>query len=900
MKKLTSQEIRKMFLTFFEAKEHQILTSASLIPVNDPSLLWINSGVATLKPYFAGQKMSPSKRMVSSQKCIRTNDIDNVGETAIHHTFFEMLGNFSIGDYFKKEAIEYAYEFLTSNKYLGLDKEKLYITVYPTDIETYNLWLALGIDESHLIKLANNYWEIGEGPSGPDTEIFYDRGIEYDPDQRGLELLTKEIDNDRYVEIWNIVFSQFDAKEGLTREEYPELPNKNIDTGMGLERICCIMQDGKTNYDTDLFLPIIKEIEVISKKKYYGDKPFKVIADHIRALVFALADGASFANEGRGYVLRRLLRRAVRYGRKLGIKDPFLAQLVNVVVSIMQDYYPYLEAKTNTLFDLILTEEKLFFLTLDSGEKRLRNLFKHSTDGKITGAEAFKLYDTYGFPFELTLEYAQEAGFTVAKEEFEEYMDQQRKRARAACHFKVEGKDNSELLEFKEKSTFVGYDYMTTTSKVIGLLKDGKLVSYLDADGVVILDNTPFYAEAGGQLSDTGYIISDNSKAQVVNVTKAPHLQHLHAVKLTTGIINVGDKVKAEIDIERRKRIARNHSAVHILHNVLNSVLTNEVSHAGASVEDTGFRFDITYFGKISDDDILKVENMFNQKIKLNHPTQTELMPLAEAKAKKAMALFDDKYGDMVRVVTLLDSVELCGGTHVNNVLDIERLAIVGFEPRGTNVYRILGATGDNIKSQLQKAIQPYQLEMNKLLTKAEDILAKAKDEGIDLAFDFELPPIPLTSYQGVISYRKEMDRLRDKLKTLGKEYQKQTQQKMLSNVNALTELIEKLNNKKVIIAKVEGYDTKGLKQLLSDLLDKHELDFIFLANINNNSVNFLAKKRNNAHNNINCGAIVKEASIKAGGSGGGNNLLAQGGGRLISAVDEIVKNVKWLVMKKD
>ena len=426
MKKMTSEQIIRTYIDFFKERGHLEIPSSSLIPKDDPTILWINAGVTPLKKYFDGRVIPESRRLTSCQKCIRTGDIESVGKTARHHTFFQMLGNFSVGDYFKKEALTWAYELLTSDKYFGLDKNKLYITVYPADEEAYNLWVSLGIDPSHIIKLENNFWEIGPGPSGPDSEIFYDRGEKYDPQKQGIKLLEQELENDRYIEIWNNVFSQFNAKEGIDRANYEELPSKNIDTGMGVERMACIMQETETNYETDLFMPIMEAISEIARIEYLGQMEFKVIADHIRSLTFALSDGATFSNYGRGYVLRRLLRRAVRMSRKLNINHSFMADLVDVVVDKYSTIYPELTQTKGLVKELITKEEDLFHRTLLSGEKKLEEIFTTSPNKQINGSDAFKLYDTYGFPIELTVEYAEEQGFTVDMAGFQKYMDAQK------------------------------------------------------------------------------------------------------------------------------------------------------------------------------------------------------------------------------------------------------------------------------------------------------------------------------------------------------------------------------------------------------------------------------------------------------------------------------------------
>ena len=474
MRKMTSDEIRNTFLEYFKEHGHTILPSASLLIKNDPTLLWNNAGVTPLKKYFDGSEIPVNRRLTSSQKCIRTNDIESVGDNT-HHTFFEMLGNFSVGDYFKDEAIEMAFELLTNEKYFGFPLEKLYITVYKNDDEAYDKWIKMGVDPTHLVRLESNFWEIGEGPCGPDSEIFYDRGIEYDKDNLGIKLLQDEIDNSRYVEIWNNVFSQFNSKEGLKRDEYPELPSKNIDTGMGLERMACIIEGVESSYDTDLFRKIINKIEELSNKKYNNDKEFRIIADHIRTLTFAIADGAVFSNEGRGYVIRRLLRRSVRYGHDIGIPGKFMSDIVPSVVETMKNYYPELETKKEYIQGIIDKEEELFQKTLVSGEKKLNEMLEKTENKTLSGTDAFKLYDTYGFPYELTEEYLKEKGYTVDKYEFDTCMNNQKEMARKSRKKEASMNiQNEALLNFKEESKFTGYEDYQTDTEVIALIKDGK------------------------------------------------------------------------------------------------------------------------------------------------------------------------------------------------------------------------------------------------------------------------------------------------------------------------------------------------------------------------------------------------------------------------------------------
>ncbi len=581
MKKLTGSQIRNTWLKFFESKGHHIEPGSSLIPKNDPTLLWINAGVAALKKYFDGSEIPPSKRITNAQKSIRTNDIENVGKTDRHHTFFEMLGNFSIGDYFRPEVLPWAWELLTDEKYFGFDPELLYITYFPEDLDTKKTWMAAGVKEDHLIPLEGNFWEIGDGPCGPDTEIYFDRGEKYDPKHLGIEMLKNDMENDRYIEIWNIVFSQFNAVSGKKRSEYKELPSKNIDTGAGLERLACVMQGTQSNFETDLFWPIIEEVEKMSGQKYESNKmAFRVIADHIRAVTFATADGEVFSNEGRGYVLRRLLRRAERFGRVLGINKPFLYQLVDIVIDIMKDFYPYLTSKADYIKKLIIAEEEKFIKTLSNGEALLNDLIKESKT--LSGKDMFKLYDTFGFPKELTLEICEENGVSVNTEEFNEEMNKQKERARAARgDLQSMNKQSIDLMQFTTSSSF-NYEKNVVESEVIGLFVDGKKVDALSGEGDLIVKETPFYAESGGQIADQGSIFNDNMEAKVEYVNKAPNKQHLHHVSVLFGEIKVGDKVTLKIDEYNRELIRRNHSSVHLLQSALTEVLGDHVAQKGS------------------------------------------------------------------------------------------------------------------------------------------------------------------------------------------------------------------------------------------------------------------------------------------------------------------------------
>ena len=565
MKYMSHDDIRNTWFKFFEEKGHKKVESASLVPVNDDSLLWVNAGVTPLKKYFDGSVVPDCKRLVSIQKCIRTNDIENVGVTKRHQTFFEMMGNFSIGDYFKNEAIEYSFELLTSPNYFGIDKELLYVTIYTDDDDAFNRWIEVGMDPSHIVRLEENFWEIGEGPCGPDSEIFFDRGEKYDPEGDALSKFRRDEDQERYVEIWNNVFSQFNSKAGVPRNQYKELPNKNIDTGAGLERWCCIFQGVDSNFETDLFRPIIDHIIELAGATYTGQKEYKVIADHIRAIVFALADGACFENTGRGYVLRRLLRRSVRYGKILGLECPFMYKIVSDVVDVMKDAYPYLLEKRPVIETLVLEEEKLFLKTLEAGERRLKELVQNSTDGYVSGEEAFKLYDTYGFPFELTLEYLNELGYTCSKEEFDKFMNIQRELAKKSVKSKASmASQKKVLLDFKDESQFV-YGLYRLKANVIAIFSKDEIINTCNHDCYIALDRTCFYAESGGQVSDTGMIVGKDFKARVLDVFKAPNGQHIHKVKLLDGVISIGEACEVVLDKDRRKKIEANHSSIHIL-----------------------------------------------------------------------------------------------------------------------------------------------------------------------------------------------------------------------------------------------------------------------------------------------------------------------------------------------
>ena len=890
MKYMTHNDIRNTWFRFFNDKGHQLFESAPLVPINDDSLLWVNAGVTPLKKYFDGSETPESRRLMSIQKCIRTNDIENVGVTKRHQTFFEMMGNFSIGDYFKNEAIAFAFELLTSKEYFDIDKSLLYVTTYINDKEAKQRWIEVGLDESHIIPLAGNFWEIGEGPCGPDSEIFFDRGIAFDPEGDALAKFRRDEDQERYVEIWNNVFSQFNSKEGQSREDYQELPSKNIDTGAGLERWCCIFQNVDSNFETDLFTPIIKHIEELSNAKYTGQKEYKIIADHIRAITFALADGACFENIGRGYVLRRLLRRSVRFGKHLGFTEPFMYKIVSDVVDVMKEAYPYLTEKRAVIETTVLEEEKLFLKTLEAGERRLKELVKDSPDGYISGEEAFKLYDTYGFPFELTEEYLLELGYKVSKEEFDKYMAAQKELAKKNAKNKTQmAAQKKVLLEFTEESQFV-YGLHRLKSNILAIFSKDEIVNTVDHDCYIAINRTCFYAESGGQVSDTGMIIGKNFKARVLEVFKAPNGQHIHKVKLLDGTISIGDECELVIDNDRRKKIETNHSSIHMLQHALQEVVSNTIYQSGSYVDDEKLRFDFTYSGKMTDEKLLEVEKFINDMIKEEIIISTEVMPIDKAKQLGAMALFNEKYKDNVRVVKIGKSIELCGGTHTSNTKNIKALAIYSCESKGSNIYRIEAATGDKIETALYNVIKPYNDEIIKLLMKARSTLEEARNQEIKLEFNVDIDNTPPTSYKDILYNKNQLQYIQQEVRNLEKKYFELKEKATLDNLDIYLENLKDYNGTKGIIMEVKNKDINILKSIADNLVNKVGECFVFFANIKDNgTINFVARSTNR----INAGLIVKDAAISSNGNGGGSPTFAQGGGKSLEALQKIYDHIE-------
>lgn len=866
MKKLTSNEIRNTWLNFFKKYGHKVEPGASLIPHNDPTLLWINSGVAALKKYFDGTEVPNSKRITNVQRSIRTNDIENVGHTARHHTFFEMLGNFSIGDYFRKEVIPFAYEILTSEEYFGMDKDKLYMTYHPDDLETRLLWIKEGMDPTHLIPLEGNFWQIGEGPCGPNTEVFYDRGEKYDPEHIGVKLLEEEIENDRYIEIWGIVFSQYNGVEGVKRSEYKELPNKNIDTGAGLERITCILQGTETNFETDLFWPIIQSVMNMTNVKYEENTlAYRVIADHIRACTFALADGEMFSNEGRGYVLRRLLRRAARYGKVLGINKPFLSDLVPVVIEIMKEFYPYLTQKQDFIIKMINAEEVKFNKTLTNGELLLLKLIKDSD--VLTGKDAFKLYDTFGFPLELTIEICEEANVKVDLDGFKKEMEEQKERARnARGDSQSMSKQSKDLLDFVTPSEFT-YDSRPIKAKVIALFENGEKVDVLSSDGEVVFDKTNFYAESGGQISDIGEIINDVAQAKVVGVRKAPNKQHLHNVNIYYGEIRVGDEFLLQVDEYRRLKITRNHSSAHLLQSALVEVLGDHVSQHGSYVSDESMHFDFSHFKKMTVEEIKAVERKVNEWIALAIPSDIRTLPIEEAKKLGAKALFNDKYGDTVRVVSFGEvSKEFCGGCHVNNTSDIGMFVIEFEESIASGIRRI----------QARTSIGAYEL-----LNKKDNLLNTIATE------------------LSLLSHNEILDRIKA-LKSDNSSLKKNVESLTMKVGNALADSLKKdvvdYNGVNLLATYLKGTKRDGLIAIGESLKNSIKDAVIILVGEDNGNAPIVTFVTGEALKSYKAGNIVKNVSKALNGSGGGRPDMASGQGRNLENVDAVLNNIKELL----
>ncbi|MGA4513530.1 alanine--tRNA ligase [Staphylococcus caledonicus] len=875
MKNLKASEIRQKYIDFFVEKGHMIEPSAPLVPIDDDSLLWINSGVATLKKYFDGRETPRKPRIVNSQKAIRTNDIENVGFTARHHTFFEMLGNFSIGDYFKKEAIHFAWEFLTSDKWMGMEPEKLYVTIHPEDTEAYRIWNEeIGLEESRIIRIEGNFWDIGEGPSGPNTEIFYDRGTDYGQEDPAEEMYPGG-ENERYLEVWNLVFSEFNHNKDNT---YTPLPNKNIDTGMGLERMASIAQNVRTNYETDLFMPIIHEVEHVSGKTYLKvdehDVAFKVIADHIRTIAFAISDGALPANEGRGYVLRRLLRRAVRFSQTLDINEPFMYKLVDIVADIMEPYYPNVKEKADFIKRVIKSEEERFHETLQEGLTILNNLIAKAkeSNNEINGSDAFKLYDTYGFPIELTEELASQEDITVDMTTFESEMQQQRNRAREARQSSQSMQIQSEVLKnINTESTFVGYDTTDYQTTLTDLIYNGEAVDTIDAGETVyfILKETPFYAMSGGQVADKGIVGNENFEIEVQEVTKAPNGQNLHQGVVQFGQVKVNSEVDASVNRDERKDIQKNHSATHLLHAALKEVLGEHVNQAGSLVESERLRFDFSHFGPMTQEEVDQVERRVNEEIWRGISVHIQEMPIDEAKQLGAMALFGEKYGDIVRVVNMAPfSIELCGGIHVDNTAEIGLFKIISESGTGAGVRRIEALTG-----------KAAFLHLEDIQTKFNSIKEQVKVKSDNQVYD-------------------KVVQLQEDEKALHKQLEQRNKEITSLKMGNIEEQIEVINDFKVLATEVEVSNPKEIRQVMDDFKSKQQDAIIILASDVGGKVSLIASVPKTLTEHIKAGDIIKNMAPIVGGKGGGRPDMAQGGGTEPENISESLRFIKDYIKK--
>ncbi|WP_027063393.1 alanine--tRNA ligase [Mesoplasma seiffertii] len=891
MKKLTTNEIRQMWLDFFQAKQHYFLAPVSLIPVDDPSLLWINSGVATLKPYFDGRKTPPAPRLTNSQKAIRTNDIENVGVTARHQTMFEMLGNFSIGDYFKKEAIEFAWELLTSPEWFAIPPEKLYITVFNEDAEAYRVWTeVIGIPEDRIFSLGRdtNFWDVGQGPCGPNTEMFFDRGAQWDPENIGPRLIADDIENDRYIEIWNVVFSQFN-NDG--NNNYAELPRKNIDTGAGLERIASIFQNTPTNFETDIFWPTIKKVETLCNPKFkYSienyhnpDKEqtrintaFKVIADHVRATTFAIADGVFPGNKDRGYIIRRLIRRSSVYGRELGITTAFLYKLVDDVIAAMGKFYPYLKAKRDMIVEAIKTEEEKFLKTLTKGYDTLEKII--SEEQKVSAKNALLLFESFGFPIEQTLELAADRGVEVDYAGFQNLLEATKAAARdARKDLKAWDKQNELFTKLTVESEFTGWEETThEDSQVVFMFaNDQEIQEVTNGEAFVILDKTPFYAEKGGQAADTGVLVGDNFKATVVDVQQGPQKQNIHRISVQ-GTLKVLDKVQAIVDEDKRIYTMKNHSGTHMVHYALRHVLGDTVMQSGSYNDEHGLRMDFTFNRNITEEELRATEAEVLKRIKEAHPREVYFCNMDDAINKyQALAFFTEKYDEEVRVVKFGDfSSELCGGTHVDNTKDIEDFIITGIESKGSGTFRIKCLTSnETVNEYLQTQFKKYFDEADKIMDKYNLSQQILKDANLEANYqDLKTTEILKTNLD-VVKEKLEV------LKEIFKGYEKQANDLITAAKLAEFQNVEPVINQngvKEIKLHTTGLTIKDLKEL-SDQFRNKFADVIVILTSTTNGENYLvvgvSESLQDRFKAIDIFKAMKDLNPK----GGGNANLAQG-----------------------
>ncbi|MFW5998872.1 MAG: alanine--tRNA ligase [Halanaerobiaceae bacterium] len=868
---MNGDELRKSFLEFFKEKDHLIRPSAPLVPENDPTLLWINAGMAPFKPYFSGKATPPKSRMATSQKCIRTNDIKNVGKTARHQTFFEMLGNFSFGDYFKKEAIIWSWEFVT--EVLNFDKDRLWITIYKNDDEAFDLWNnEVGVDEDRIVRMDKdeNFWQHGTGPCGPCSEIHYDRGREYSNGEE--DVIGGE--GDRFLEIWNLVFTQYEyTDEG----EYKQLPRKNIDTGMGLERVASILQGVDSNFETDLLKPIIDDIEEKTSFKYKSSEEvtmtYRVIADHIRAITMAISDGVLPANEGRGYVIRRLLRRAVRYGGKIGFQQPFLYKLVPVVNQIMSGGYPDLMKQEDQIQNIVKSEEKSFFETLEQGLDILQSMInelKEQDNQVLSGKKAFKLYDTYGFPLDLTREILEENNLKVDEDTFTEEMNKQKKRARKARDdFGFSGSKVKKVyreIKTKIKSVdFVGYRNLVIETDIEAIVKDEKEVDILKAgeEGEIILKRTPFYAESGGQVGDLGIIEDNCNLGQVINTYEKAELI-VHKVKVEKGEFRINQFVKARVFEGRRKATARNHSCTHLLHKALKEVLGEHVNQSGSLVAPERLRFDFSHFSSLTEEEIEKVEYKVNKSIINNYSVETMETTIEKAKDMGAVALFGENYGEQVRVVKMGNyCIELCGGTHVSFTGEIGLFKIISESGVASGTRRIEGVTGF-------KALE-YIKDRDKIIENIATSLSTDQDKILD-------------RIRNLLEEKKNLERKIRSLKDRLSNYKVEELKTNIKEVEGISLLAEGL----------EEIDNDGLRKMVDKLKNDLESGIIVLGSKLEGKVIFVAAVTEDLiEKGFHAGNLIGKVAKITGGGGGGRPDMAQAGGSKTEKLEEALNQVE-------
>jgi alanyl-tRNA synthetase len=874
---MTSNEIREKFLSFFESKGHTRVASSSLVPHNDPTLLFANAGMNQFKEVFLGLKKLPFKRATTSQKCVRAggkhNDLESVGRTARHHTFFEMLGNFSFGDYFKREAIAYAWEFLT--EVLGLPKDKLWVSIYEEDDEAFELWQEVAkIPAERIVRMGekDNFWSMGDtGPCGPCSEIYIDRGEEHRCDAEECKI--GKCDCDRWRELWNLVFMQYNRDENGT---LTPLPRPSIDTGMGLERIATVMQDVYSNYDTDLLRPIIAFVENMTGKKYYEDDrgfPFRVIADHSRAITFLISDGVVPGNEGRSYVLRRILRRAARYGRELDLNEPFLYKIIPQVVSLMECAYPELRKNLDYVQKVVKFEEERFNETLSDGLKMLSegiSRLEQEHKAVVPGEMAFMLYDTYGFPLDLTRDIAQEKGFSVDIKSFEELMEKQREKAKAARKESYKIDELFETLAPLPPTEFLGYDRLESEGQVQLIISNQEPVESFDdksREVVLVLDKTPFYGESGGQVGDTGIIENDDFRFRVVNTQKTPDGKFYHIGRIEKGEVSIKDMVMARVDADRRKDIARNHSATHLLHKALKQVLGEHVNQAGSLVNDTRLRFDFSHHSAMTQEELKQTEGKVNEAILSNLPVKVDITTVQDAQKHGAIALFGEKYGEKVRMVSMGDySIELCGGTHVKSTSEIGLFKIVSESSIGAGLRRIEAVTGKNLINYLDITLQNLSEAAALLKTSPQELSQKINE-------------------------------LIERLKDREREIESLSQQAINAQIEDIFSKKVDLDGVEVIYSRVKAREMDDLRKMSDALRQKLKSGIIVLGSVSGEKVNFVASVSEDlTKKGYHAGNIVKQVASIAGGGGGGRSDFAQAGGKNPDKLDEALNSVPQIL----